>query len=165
MSKQIVAEGMLLNPWDRISGTVQCIDAEGSRVMITPRKRSVTVTVQVDDCAEISLDGRGAGIGSIQPGYQLAAIGRYMGQLFQARCVRLYSSARNPDNASRESIRPPAIVFQLLDTGEVLIRRVGHPGEEVHLLDHEEFEALMANTEQLRLLHDPAQMDKLPRRG
>lgn len=89
MSKQIVAEGILMNHWDRISGTVQRIEGKGSRVMITPRKRSVTVTVQVDDCAGISLDGRGAGIGSIQHGHQLAAIGRYVSQLFQARCVRL----------------------------------------------------------------------------
>lgn len=163
MNRQVVGEGIFTNRWDRISGTVQHIEGDGSRVVISPRKRRATITVELDGYAEVSLDGCRVEPAAIQPGHHLAAIGSYTGQVFRACSVRLYSDVSNPNNA-RDELQPPAICFWLLDTGEVVIRQVGRPGEEVLLRDHEELNALRADPERLRHLLDLAHRSELPRR-
>lgn len=163
MTREIVAEGMLMNRWDRISGTVQHVDYEGSSVLICLPRRRAKVVVRVDDRTGIWLDGQGAGTGAIQLGLQLAAIGKYEGRAFRACSVRLYSRKSSPANAPIDPIQPPAIYFWLLNTGEVAIRQVGRPGEEILLPDHAVFDALRADPDQLRLLFDRAHSGDLPR--
>ena len=163
-NRRVVADGILTNQWDRISGTVQRIEGEGSRIVINLRKRRASVTVDVGGCAELLVDGSCAEPGAIQPGHHLAAIGTYEEGAFRACSVRLFSDVKSAMNA-RDPIQPPGIRFWLLDTGEVVIRQVGHPGEEILLRDQEELNALRANPGQLRRLFDLAQRGELPRRG